>query len=193
MRKGILYILTATLTMLYFQGAQADYRRAASGPSYYVSAPVLDVQPITHLRTVNEPVRQCRRYPDRDPRGYGHDRYDDGYGHRDEGNYLLPSLFGGVVGGLIGNQFGGGHGKDALTIAGAIAGSSIARSAARQRHRSPREICETTYQSRVVESIDAYDVTYEYAGRQFTRRMSSHPGDYVRVRVEHSPALADRY
>lgn len=193
MRKGILYTLTATLTMLCFQGAQADYRSAGTGPSYYVSAPVLDVQPITHLRTVNEPVRQCRRYPDRGHRRYGHERYDDDYGHRDEGNYLLPSLFGGVVGGLIGNQFGGGHGRDALTIAGAIAGSSIARNVARQQHRSPREVCETTYRTRVIESVDAYDVTYEYAGRQFTRRMDSLPGDHVRVRVELSPALAGRY
>ena len=191
MRKGILI----TLTILYIQGVQADYPGTAPGQSYYVSAPVLNVQPITHLRTVQEPVRQCRRYQDTGHRGYGHERYDDGYGygHRDEGNYLLPSLFGGVVGGLIGNQFGGGHGRQALTIAGAIAGSSIARSAARQRYRSPREICETTYQSRVVESIDAYDVTYEYAGTRFTRRMDSHPGDYVRIRVELAPALADGY
>ena len=33
----------------------------------------------------------------------------------------------------------------------------------------------------------AYDVTYEYNGRQYTRRMSYHPGDRVRVRVDVAP------
>ena len=33
----------------------------------------------------------------------------------------------------------------------------------------------------------AYDVTYEYNGRQYTRRMDYHPGDRIRVRVDVSP------
>ena len=33
----------------------------------------------------------------------------------------------------------------------------------------------------------AYDVTYEYNGRRYTRRMDYHPGDRVRVRVDVSP------
>ena len=36
-------------------------------------------------------------------------------------------------------------------------------------------------------SANAYDVTYEYNGRQYTRRMDYHPGDRVRVRVDVSP------
>ena len=33
----------------------------------------------------------------------------------------------------------------------------------------------------------AYDVTYEYNGRRYTRRMSYNPGDRLRVRVDVSP------
>ena len=36
-------------------------------------------------------------------------------------------------------------------------------------------------------NANAYDVTYEYNGRQYTRRMDYHPGDRVRVRVDVSP------
>ena len=36
-------------------------------------------------------------------------------------------------------------------------------------------------------NASAYDVTYEYAGRRYTRRMDYHPGDRVRVRVDVSP------
>ncbi len=110
--------------------------------------------------------------------------------HREE-NLFLPGLFGGIVGGLIGNQFGGGSGKKALTIAGAIAGSSIARDAARQRRQQPREVCHTSYETEIVQSVTAYDVTYEYAGQLFEKRVIEHPGNSVRVRVALEPAMGE--
>jgi uncharacterized protein YcfJ len=33
-------------------------------------------------------------------------------------------------------------------------------------------------------SVSAYDVTYEYAGHQYTTRTNYHPGDRIRVRVD---------
>ena len=35
--------------------------------------------------------------------------------------------------------------------------------------------------------VRAYDVTYEYNGRRYTRRMDYHPGDWIRVRVDVIP------
>ena len=35
--------------------------------------------------------------------------------------------------------------------------------------------------------VTAYDVTYEYAGRQFVTRTNYHPGDRIRVRVDVRP------
>ncbi len=187
MRKGMNLALAAALIMWLPQGAHAAHDDGAFAPSYYISAPVVDVQPITTWRSVRKPVRQCTSY-----RPAPHDAYERGHHRGGDENYFLPGLFGGIVGGLIGNQFGGGHGKQALTIAGAIAGSSIARSAARRQHRAdyPEQICETRYETEVVETISAYDVTYEYAGREFSKRMSRHPGETVRVRVALEPALA---
>lgn len=36
-------------------------------------------------------------------------------------------------------------------------------------------------------AVTAYDVTYEYAGQQYTTRTSYHPGDRIRVRVDVRP------
>ena len=33
-------------------------------------------------------------------------------------------------------------------------------------------------------AVSEYDVTYEYAGRQYTTRTNYHPGDRIRVRVD---------
>lgn len=155
---------------------------AQSASTYYVAAPVVSVSPITTERTVSRPVRQCstdNRHADRI------------YEHRHpQENLFLPGLFGGIVGGLIGNQFGGGSGKKALTIVGALAGSSIARESAREQRRNayPREVCRTAYEREVLRDVTAYDVTYEYAGQLFSKRMDHHPGDSVRVRVALTPA-----
>ena len=35
--------------------------------------------------------------------------------------------------------------------------------------------------------VTGYDVTYEYAGRQFVTRTDYHPGDRIRVRVDVRP------
>ena len=80
-------------------------------------------------------------------------------------------------------------GKKAMTAIGALAGSSIARDAARRRHHHepPTRVCHTTYESDKVEDISGWDVTYEYGGQQFTKRMSERPGDSMRVRVQLSP------
>lgn len=165
--------------------AGAQSYQTAGASSYYVSAPVVSVSPITTERTVNHPVRQCTR----DPRHMDH-HYES---RRPQQNLFLPGLFGGIVGGLIGNQFGGGSGKKALTIAGALAGSSIARESARQNRRDsyPREVCHTAYETEVVRDISAYDVTYEYAGQLFDKRMSQHPGNSVRVRVALAPVVGE--
>ncbi len=174
----IAVLLTVSLSL------PAVVRAEGETGSYWISAPVVDVTPISSQRTIRHPVRHCTTTSYRDDY-YRESRHD----HR---SYFVPGLFGGLVGGLIGNQFGGGNGKKALTIVGALAGSSIARDAARERDRErvsyPTEVCQTTYQTEVIDDVTGYDVTYEYAGRQFSKRMSSPPGDTVRVRVAVEPA-----
>ena len=177
MRKGIWFIAAFTL----LSGAAQASNPASS---YYVSAPVVRVDPIYTTRTIDHPIRRCTT---------SHEvvHQHDYERRRNDENYFIPGLFGGVVGGLIGSQFGGGSGKKALTVVGALAGASIARDAARHNRESryPTKVCHTTFEKEVVEDISAYDVTYEYGGQQFSKRMSSHPGETVRVRVQVSPVL----
>ena len=181
-RRGATLLLAGTLAAAVSTANADTHHVSSSASSYYVSAPVVNVSPITSERTVQHPIRQCTQ------QRYREDRYERR--HRDE-NLFLPGLFGGIVGGLIGNQFGGGNGKKALTIAGALAGSSIARDAARNNRRQPREVCHTSYETEVIQRVTAYDVTYEYAGQLFEKRMTEHPGDSVRVRVALEPAFGE--
>ncbi len=187
--------LTGTGLLALVVAAQFPMAAEAREPSssYYVSAPVVSVDPITTRRTVEQPVRQCRveRTSYRESHRHDYER------RRSDEDLFLPGLLGGIVGGLVGNQFGGGSGKKALTIVGALAGSSIARDAARNSHRNSyrdypreREVCHTRYETEVVEDVTAYDVTYEYAGQYFEKRMSHDPGESVRIRIALEPDLA---
>ena len=181
--RGAALLLAGALTATSVSSQAETYRTSSPSSSYYVSAPVVHVSPITSERTVRHPIRQCTR------ESYREDRYRD---HNE--NLFLPGLFGGIVGGLIGNQFGGGNGKKILTVVGALAGSSIANDIAhkrrvQKRYAQPvRRDCYTTYDRETVEQIDGYHVVYEYAGQQFSKQMDQHPGDTVPVRVQLQPS-----
>ncbi len=156
-------------------------------------------------------VRQEQPRYFRDARGHWQHTYshnDDVRHYERPRRSAVPSIIGGLIGSLVGHQFGGGHGKTALTIAGAIAGASIGNRVAhgsnrvahgsnRVAHGSNRvahgsdltndharvQRCHTTNQSRIVNDITGYDVTYRYNGETFTKRMDTHPGERVRINV----------
>jgi len=50
------------------------------------------------------------------------------------------------------------------------------------------ERCETSYETQRHTELEAYLVTYRYAGRDYQTRMFEHPGDRIRIQVEVSPA-----
>ena len=101
------------------------------------------------------------------------------------------ALLGGVIGGLVGSQLGQGNGNIAATGAGAIAGAIIGDRAGNQNEQQTQTVqvpqtreerhCRQVENFRDV--IRGYDVTYRYGGRDITTRMSSQPGDTVRVGV----------
>jgi uncharacterized protein YcfJ len=157
----------------------------ADDSGYWVSAPVLSVDPVVVERTVERPVQHCTETTSAPAPAY-RDRYE----RRESG--FVPSLVGGLIGGLVGNQFSHGNGRKALTVVGALAGSSIANGIARERRReqawaTPVRRCYTTYEQDRVETIDGYHVLYEYGGQTFAKRTEQHPGDQVRVYVQVSP------
>jgi uncharacterized protein YcfJ len=137
-------------------------------------------------------------YYDRD-RYYGNDGYDRGYRGSNTGR-TVATVLGGVVGAVIGSQVGGGSARYATSaigsMVGGIAGQKVYENSVRDRY--PRAgtvtVCDPVPDDRYYDSYgtggvgaNAYDVTYEYAGREYTARTNYHPGDRIRVLVDVRP------
>jgi uncharacterized protein YcfJ len=96
----------------------------------------------------------------------------------------MGGLAGAVTGAAIGSQIGGGAGTAAAmligTVGGALLGNNVeANNMRAQQAAVPNCVTETSYENRTV----AYDVTYEYAGQQYTTRMPYDPGQNIRLQV----------
>jgi uncharacterized protein YcfJ len=139
--------------------------------------------------------------------GYNNGGYSDGY-YDQYGNYrrggtqtgaTMATVIGGIVGAAIGSQVGGGSARYATAAIGSMVGGMAGRSIyeQRQRQRVPERVGTVTVCDPVPVSgsnngsyrtddraVNAYDVTYEYGGQQYTSRTSYHPGDRIRVRVD---------
>ena len=131
---------------------------------------------------------------------YRNDPYDRGYGNTGS---TVATVIGGIVGAAIGSQVGGGSARYATsalgTMVGGIAGRRIYENSQRDRYRSGTvQVCDPVpvnsgygsgYGNYQVNDgrVAGYDVTYEYAGRQFHTRTDYHPGDRIRVRVDVRP------
>lgn len=143
-----------------------------------------------------------RGYDDRryDDRRYD-DRYDSRYGDRGYGTETgrnVATVVGGVVGAVLGSKVGGGSARYATAAVGSMVGGMAGRSVYEQSQRNkqpPRRasvsVCDPVdarddgrYST---SAVTMYDVTYEYAGRQYVTRTDHHPGDRMRVRVDVRP------
>jgi surface antigen len=134
------------------------------------------------------------------------DRYDrDDYYGRDEsysnnGNETsrtVATVIGGIAGAVLGSQIGDGSGRYVGTavgsMVGGMAGRSIYDSSQRNnqyQRRGTVRVCDpvpATSRDGYYggdESLNGYDVTYEYANRTYHTRTDYHPGDRIRVRVD---------
>ncbi len=194
-KNRIRTLATAGLLSLSVLAQTAHAESAQS--TYYTYADVLAVEPSYSRLTISEPVEHCYDLPASTGRNhYGDARYDyDRPHYRQDHGHPGATLLGGIIGGLIGNQFGGGNGRKALTIAGTALGASVASRAARHpvrpaydyRPPAPVRRCTTTTETRERTVLDGYDVTYLYHGQEFTKRVSEHPGDRIRIRVDVEP------
>lgn len=97
------------------------------------------------------------------------------------------ALMGAIAGGALGNQIGGGSGRAAATaagvIGGALLGNNIEGPAGTRMQDQTTCSTQTVYENR----LQGYNVTYEYAGRQYQVQMPQDPGPTLRVQV--SPIL----
>lgn len=85
------------------------------------------------------------------------------------------AVIGAIAGGAVGNQIGKGSGRAAATalglIGGAVLGNNIEGNGQPQYENVQRCQNQTYYENRTV----GYNVTYEYAGRQYTTRTQYDP------------------
>ncbi len=182
-------VLAATVGLVLAAGAAlADpastaygYRDDRSGGYDY--ADVVNVEPVRRQVRVSEPVRECWQetaQPSEGPFSY---------------NHVGGTLIGSALGTVVGNQIGHGRGKDVARVAGALIGGAIGHNVSvdRQRQRygdggRTIERCDLRYRDSTEERIDGYEVTYEYAGRQYVTRLPYDPGERLRIRVDVNPA-----
>lgn len=92
-------------------------------------------------------------------------------------------VLGALAGGAIGSGIGHGSGTAAAVLLGTIGGAILGNQAEannKARYTAvPQCTTETSYENRTV----AWNVTYEYAGRQHTAQMPYDPGPTVRLQV----------
>jgi uncharacterized protein YcfJ len=131
---------------------------------------------------------------------YGNDGYygnQSGYGSNT--GRTMATVIGGVLGAAIGSQVGGGSARYATSAIGSMVGGMAGRQVYEnaQRQRQPLRTASVTvcdpvpadgrYYGTATGSVSAYDVTYEYGGRNYTTRTSYNPGSRIRVRVDVRP------
>jgi uncharacterized protein YcfJ len=97
------------------------------------------------------------------------------------------AVIGGIAGGAIGNQVGGGAGRAVATLIGIVGGAALGNSIegggeARSQWEQ-RCSTQTSYETRTM----GYNVTYEYAGKQYTVQMQQDPGAWVPLQVTPAP------
>lgn len=92
-------------------------------------------------------------------------------------------VFGALAGGVIGNSIGQGSGRAAATaigiIGGAMLGDRLEGSGDTQTPYTQNCTTHTHIENRVV----AYNVVYEYAGRQYAVQMPQDPGPQVQLQI----------
>lgn len=143
----------------------------------YDEAEVIDVEPVYQTVRHVTPHEECRmrRVPVRT-------------------DSATAPIVGAVVGGAIGNAVGHNkRNKQVGAVVGAVLGGAIASDMVREQRRygggwRRQEICREVNEISFEEELAGYDVTYRYAGRVHTARMSRDPGETLRVRVRVNPA-----
>lgn len=98
------------------------------------------------------------------------------------------AVMGAIAGGAVGNAIGHGSGRAAATVLGVLGGAalgdSIEGSGGTQVQNVQRCTTQNVYENRAV----AYNVVYEYAGRQYAVQLASDPGPTIQLQV--TPVLA---
>jgi uncharacterized protein YcfJ len=93
------------------------------------------------------------------------------------------AALGAIAGGAMGNAIGDGGGRAAATILGLVGGAIVGNRIEGGGQPQVEHVQRCGTQTRLEQRTVAYQVTYEYGGRQYTVQMPNDPGPQLRVRV----------
>lgn len=199
--------MKSTILSAAIAAALAGVAGTASAETYGDVARVLASTPV--YERVAVPRRECHpeqvtAYEERRSVRPGPEEYAP---VRNEG-IGAGTVLGAIIGGVIGHQFGSSSaGRDHGTAAGAVIGGLIGHDAETRAaegyapasrevlvERTPvtREVQRCTDVTDTTERIVAYDVRYEYNGREFRTRLPYDPGQELPVNVDVRPPAAAR-
>jgi uncharacterized protein YcfJ len=95
-------------------------------------------------------------------------------------------LLGGLVGAGVGSTIGHGSGQAAAVVAGTLIGAVVGNNVEASNNQAAaayQSMPQCTTQMTLENRITAYNVTYEYGGREFTAQMPYDPGPTVQLQV----------
>jgi uncharacterized protein YcfJ len=106
------------------------------------------------------------------------------------------AVMGAIAGGAMGNAIGDGNGRAAATAIGLFGGAILGNKIEGRGQSHTRTVQECSTQQVMENRVVAYNVVYEYAGRQYSTQMPQDPGRWVPVSVMPvgaAPAYAPTY
>jgi uncharacterized protein YcfJ len=93
------------------------------------------------------------------------------------------ALMGAIAGGAIGNNVGQGFGRDAATMLGLIGGALMGDKVEGTPANEVRHVQNCSNQVFYENRTTAYNVVYEFAGKQYSVQMPQDPGPSVRLQI----------
>ncbi len=93
------------------------------------------------------------------------------------------AAMGAIAGGAIGNSVGKGDGRAVATMLGLFGGAILGDKVEGNPQAEVRNVQNCSRQVIYESRVTAYNVVYEYAGKQFTAQMPSDPGQFVRLQI----------
>jgi len=93
------------------------------------------------------------------------------------------ALMGAIAGGAMGNAIGGGAGKAAATVLGLVGGAAIGDRIEGGQTEQIQNAQHCTTQNFVENRPVAYNVIYEFGGKQYSVQMPNDPGPTVQLQI----------
>lgn len=154
-RSLLLPVLTGVMALAGASAVQAQDERGR----------VLSSTPV--IQQVTVPQQVCQNVTVREPaRGSG-----------------AGAVMGAIAGGAMGNAIGQGNGRAAATALGIFGGAILGDRIEGKGRDTTRTVQECSTQNVMENRTVAYNVVYEYAGRQYSVQMANDPGRWVPVSV----------